>query len=306
MIDKRDLKLIEILGENSRSSLTEIAKKLKVSRETVNYRIAKLKKDGIIKGFITLTDLKRAGYTYFAVYLKLKEVNNKLIREIISDIEKEEIVVWVAGLGGKFNLVFEIAIKEMAELRKIYDDLIIKYAPIILKKEICIRVNQYLFYKVRKEDKKSESYVVLDELDHRILALLRKNSRMSYLEIAQNLDAAVSTVIFRVKQMMKNGIINKFTVFLDRKKLGLDTFKLFIYISDYSKLHENSLLSFSMANHMVYYFLKCIGPWNYEIEVDCKGLEELDKIINELRSIFHNSISSIDFVPIFIEEKYIP
>jgi DNA-binding Lrp family transcriptional regulator len=56
-LDEFDLKLINILKENSRISISELSKMLNLSRQTVKSRLERLDKEGIIKKYtIKLSD----------------------------------------------------------------------------------------------------------------------------------------------------------------------------------------------------------------------------------------------------------
>jgi len=63
----------------------------------------------------------------------------------------------------------------------------------------------------------------LDDKDRKILNILQENSRTSYLHIANELGFSEATVRYRVKNLIDNGVINKFTVLLDSKKIGYPT-----------------------------------------------------------------------------------
>jgi Lrp/AsnC family leucine-responsive transcriptional regulator len=65
--------------------------------------------------------------------------------------------------------------------------------------------------------------IQLDDKDRKILNLLQENSRTSYLHIANELGVSEATVRYRVKNLIDNGVINKFTVLLDSKKIGYPT-----------------------------------------------------------------------------------
>ena len=60
----------------------------------------------------------------------------------------------------------------------------------------------------------------LDNKDHKILALLRENARLTTSEMAKELDIAQTTIHNRIKRMIESGVIKRFTVDLDRKKIG--------------------------------------------------------------------------------------
>jgi DNA-binding Lrp family transcriptional regulator len=60
-----------------------------------------------------------------------------------------------------------------------------------------------------------------DAATKQILGLLRKNSRMTYKEIATKIGKPESTVRDRIKKLEAAGIIKGYTVILDRTGLGL-------------------------------------------------------------------------------------
>ncbi|MCD7781741.1 MAG: Lrp/AsnC family transcriptional regulator [Methanosphaera sp.] len=60
----------------------------------------------------------------------------------------------------------------------------------------------------------------MDDLDKKILELLRDDGRKSYRKISRDLDVSVGTVHNRVDKLTKSGIINKFVPVIDHEKLG--------------------------------------------------------------------------------------
>lgn len=60
----------------------------------------------------------------------------------------------------------------------------------------------------------------LDDKDKQILNMLQENARTSYIQIASKLRISEATVRYRVKNMIENGVISRFTVLLDPKKIG--------------------------------------------------------------------------------------
>jgi Lrp/AsnC family transcriptional regulator, leucine-responsive regulatory protein len=62
----------------------------------------------------------------------------------------------------------------------------------------------------------------VDELSLKILALLQENSRMSNSEIGRQIGLSSPAVNDRIKKMERLGIIKKYTVEIDQKKLGFE------------------------------------------------------------------------------------
>lgn len=52
----------------------------------------------------------------------------------------------------------------------------------------------------------------MDQTDHEILEILKKNGRASFTDIAEELDVSEGTVRRRVQEMKEKGVIDRFTV----------------------------------------------------------------------------------------------
>ncbi len=78
----------------------------------------------------------------------------------------------------------------------------------------------------------------MDETDKRILNELQKNSKIQYKKVAKKLNVATSTIHFRVKKMLKEGIIEKFSVDLNPDKVGYSTISWIGLSVDPRKMEE--------------------------------------------------------------------
>ncbi|MCX8196806.1 MAG: Lrp/AsnC family transcriptional regulator [Candidatus Micrarchaeota archaeon] len=63
---------------------------------------------------------------------------------------------------------------------------------------------------------------MLDKIDMEILSILKKNSRLSYRQIAKQLHLHPTTVIMRVSKLERLGIIRGYGAYLDLSKLGYE------------------------------------------------------------------------------------
>lgn len=60
----------------------------------------------------------------------------------------------------------------------------------------------------------------LDELDRRLLALLRENARMTNQTLSEALGVAPSTCLARMKNLQRTGVIRRFTVEVEPRAIG--------------------------------------------------------------------------------------
>jgi DNA-binding Lrp family transcriptional regulator len=61
---------------------------------------------------------------------------------------------------------------------------------------------------------------VIDSLDMKIIRSLQANARKPILHIAKEVDASEATIRRRIDKLLREGIIERFTVVLDYHKLG--------------------------------------------------------------------------------------
>lgn len=60
----------------------------------------------------------------------------------------------------------------------------------------------------------------LDAIDKKIIRMLQEDGRRSYSEIAEEVERTEVTIRRRVRQLVNQGIIKRFTVVLDPMKIG--------------------------------------------------------------------------------------
>jgi Lrp/AsnC family transcriptional regulator for asnA, asnC and gidA len=64
--------------------------------------------------------------------------------------------------------------------------------------------------------------ISLDALDWKILRTLQENSKQTYSEVGRKLGVAHTTVYDRIKKLENNGIIKKWTIFINQEKIGIN------------------------------------------------------------------------------------
>lgn len=63
----------------------------------------------------------------------------------------------------------------------------------------------------------------LDDIDVKILKLLTENARMSFVDIGKEVNLSRVAVRNRIDNMEKKGIIEKYSIIVDPKKVGMTT-----------------------------------------------------------------------------------
>ena len=63
----------------------------------------------------------------------------------------------------------------------------------------------------------------MDEIDKQILNLLQKDDKIQYQKISEKLKIGASTVHYRVKKLISQGIIKEFSAIVNPEKVGFGT-----------------------------------------------------------------------------------
>ena len=116
----KDRALIEILTANARTPLAEIAKKLGVSRATLQSRLNRLERDGIIAGYTTLLGKQNLSETALSAIV-LIELEVKQQGGVIASLKKRAEVVSCYSVSGQFDLFVAVSGATASDLDKTID-----------------------------------------------------------------------------------------------------------------------------------------------------------------------------------------
>lgn len=152
---------------------------------------------------------------------------------------------------------------------------------------------------------------MLDEIDKRILMILMENGRMSLTDIVGKLkefgiNATATTVKRRMDAMAKKGIIKKYTVQLDVKKVNYN------YLSLLEIKIDPALVSRAVKNLSSMYEITELyiveDEYNIFAKVRCQSFDELVRFMEKLSRIpyIKELKSHLVLRPIKEEDTYLP
>lgn len=142
----------------------------------------------------------------------------------------------------------------------------------------------------------------MDEIDYRILDELLKDSRQSFREIARNVGVATGTVLTRIRNMEKLGIIKGYTVSLDHEKLGYELTVVVEITVSKGKLLEVDREIAKKPNVCAVYDVT--GLTDAIVVAKFKTREELSKFTKSLLSLSHVERTNTHLVLTTIKEDF--
>ncbi len=314
-LDLKNRKLLYELDINSRQSFHELAKKIGLSKDSVIYRIEKLKNDGIIKRFHTIIDVGKLGFISFRLYLKLRNSNPKKENELIEFLKKRGIVTWIVSIDGDYDIGIWILVKNISEMNQLWKSLLKKYSNNIEKRNLTIFTKVSYFPRVYFLDKKSNSdeYVFItepsevkfDKIDLEILKLMSGNARVPIIDLADKLKMTTKTISSRIKELESKKIIVGYRTMFDLEKLEEQYFKVFIMTHNVTEQKERDFRLFIKQHPRVIYDNEVLGGADFEIEIQVESLIQLREFLNEMKEKFSDIINDYSTMLFYKEHKYI-
>ncbi|AYD40462.1 Lrp/AsnC family transcriptional regulator [Clostridium fermenticellae] len=120
-MDSIDLKLIILLQENSRISITDLSKKVNLSRPSVQERITKMVDKGIIEGFTVIVNPKKIGrkIVFFIEISNLNIPHTKFVK-IVSE---KEAITEIHAVTGQANYIMKASTANIDEMNELLEEL---------------------------------------------------------------------------------------------------------------------------------------------------------------------------------------
>ena len=138
MLDRTDHELLLLLSDNARRPAAELARRLRISRATVQSRIARLLDLGVIRRFtveLGAEEVERLIEAFVLVRLAAKDS-----APTINAIKKVEAVTSIYTLSGRFDLIADIRVRTMSELDAVL--LAIRKLPDVVETESSVRMTR--------------------------------------------------------------------------------------------------------------------------------------------------------------------
>ena len=145
-LDKKDKKILEILNDNARLTIAGISRKTGIQRDSVLYRVKKLKDSGVIRFFHSVLDPTVLGFpVYTFVNFSLYNLNKEDEKKFIYFLRLQKNIVYVAKTTGKWDTVIAIAAKDLKQFDNIMTEIRMKFSKIIKEYDSSSIIKEYKY-----------------------------------------------------------------------------------------------------------------------------------------------------------------
>ncbi len=311
-LDLKDKKILYELDLNARQSDSEIAKKVKLSREVVNYRINRLQKEGVIRNFVTVLNNNTLGYLAFRVFLKFKDITPKKEEEIVDFLKNK--VSWVVRVRGNWTFntmiftknVFEVE-KFILSLKKQFQDILITIHSSLITRMFHYHRN-YLSTDITSDPSfevmgEENKIVEIDDVDEKILRVIENDARLSSIDIGKKINLSERIVRYRLKRLVNKRVILSFRAIPNLDNLGMYYYKVHAKLNKFDDEILKNLNYYISLQPNIVYKTETIGGWDLEIEVQINSSKDLYELLDKMITKFPGIIEDYDVLEYAKEYK---
>lgn len=117
-LDVIDRKLLALIQDNAKLSQAELAKAVGLTAPSVNERIRKLERGGVIRGYVALLDERKLGHDITA-FVEIFIEHPKYESGFIAAVGDLDEVLECHHITGEFSLLLKVRVLDMAAFRKL-------------------------------------------------------------------------------------------------------------------------------------------------------------------------------------------
>lgn len=309
-LDLKDRKILVELDLNARMPLTELSKKVGLSRQVVEYRIKRMQEENIILGAKAVFDTAVIGYSWYRIMLRLLNITKEQKTQILTELKSHPHTFWLGEVGEDWDIVVNLICKDHFQFNNLFEEFFAKHSKFILDYEVLIYLNAHDFarsYLTSMAPEREELFhemkvnpnYHLDALDKRIIAELSQDAWINNIQLGQKLGVAGNTIKNRIDLMTKNKLLLGFRLFINPSVIGYQSYMLFLGMNKLNLKREAELFAFLSSTPQITFAVKHIGKWRIGLEIETKTLNEFQDIFVEIRGKFADIITDFDSFPLF-------
>jgi DNA-binding Lrp family transcriptional regulator len=286
-VDQISENIIYLLSLNSRRTITDISKELKVERKIVETRLNNLYRKGFIKPLLISNEPKRVRFT---ILVKLNKLDEDLIQKIkgIKGLLKLKETLGAYDLSILFDVYSRAEAEEtIAKISKLVHNCIITFDVLFHDfedtlgyKSFCHKDSLYSYSTLKS------GHQQLSDKEEQVLNILKNKPLITFKELSK-----ISKIAFiRLKEIitkLKSEEIIRFSIDPDYSKLGLEFHNNFVKIN----LNQRKAFDDYILKHPRIHWVKhCSGRWDYVLSIGTRNINEFIDVIRQIRSDNKNII----------------
>jgi DNA-binding Lrp family transcriptional regulator len=287
-LDEADRTLIAMLQEDGRVSNRALAAAVGMTEVTIASRLKRLITNDAVS-ITAMLDWEKAGYEWWITgHLSCQ---GRSPREVALELGAIESCNAASVVFGEVDIVASFLVADRAEMSKLVTEDLPKVTGLqVVALDVAIAQHKYAWStatfpaQTTAQLRFPNPVVDLDELDHRLIAALVRDSRQSNREIGRQLDVSDATVRAHLRRLTESGLV-RLTAVVDPIVLGTVGSVAFCFLK-VDRRHMRSVIATLKALPQVWQMSESFGRFDLELLAVCQDRAELvEVLLDQVRTI---------------------
>lgn len=144
----------------------------------------------------------------------------------------------------------------------------------------------------------------LDLKDKRILTILNTNARTPLSKIATKVGLSKQVVDYRIKNLLKRGVINSFTIHCDLTKLGYSTYGVYLRFRSITEKKEKEMIDMLISHPYTRQVTVCEGRWDLTFTMLARSTREFSSRLEEIIADIGDNIEKYETTNLFTVHEF--
>lgn len=124
-LDRLDRAILSVLAEDGRISITDLAKRIGLSKSPTQARLRRLEQSGVVLGYRALLDPIRLGLDHVAfVEVRLSDTKEAALAAFNQAIAKIPEIEQAHMIAGNFDYLLKVRTRDMAQYRRFLGEIV--------------------------------------------------------------------------------------------------------------------------------------------------------------------------------------
>lgn len=299
-LDSRDKKILAALELDARAPLSAMAKEAGISKSNVLARIKRLRSEGFLTRLIVGLASEAFGGTFYRLYFSFQNAPEGFERGLVDFFYQIPNVRWFSFFNGRWDFAVRVAAQDEYEFKKVEKQIMDRIGKYVKERSFCININSsihnYTYITgnegpvVPRAEYDGTKISALHETDRKILYYLNEDCRTSAAEMGRKIGIPPESVSYRIKKLKEKGLINRFTIRLDRNRIGSVESKVLLSFNYGHAKEEEEFLKYCDSNKHLSYYSRILGSWDMETDMDASDPAELYHQVRDMKKQFPDLI----------------
>jgi len=294
-VDEKDRKILRAIARDARAPMTKVAKKVGLSRQSVEYRLKQMENAGLLAGSRTVINVRKFGFFSYHVFVELRDEEHE--KELITRCKDAAEVNALAQYIGKWTFEIAIMARDPAEFHETFERItrgltITRYSFGIILSTLKAAVLPTLQNHDERKAKKSKTGYTPDSKDAMLLDMLAMDATQRLTTLAEKMQLTSEATKQRIKKLVENDYIQEFRPVINYSVVGMSIQCMLIQ----GRPREARFEEWLASQRNVLWCAKTVGNYDFILYVLTNNIEEFQDVANDLKQEFGRTITSFDLL----------